>query len=369
MTKKDGPRLLLGARKGVFVFTRRKQGWKLAAHAESGNPIPYVFHDARTNSTWCSIDHGHWGQKLARSRDHGATFEPVEAPKYAPDAEIKPGKPAVLRYLWCLAPGHADEPETLYVGTEPGGLFATHDDGASFQIVEGLWNHPSRQEQWMGGGRDEPGIHSVLVDPRDARRMLVAISTAGVFETRDRGATWTPRNVGLEAPYLPDPHPEVGHDAHLIQWCAKKPDVVWQQNHSGIFRSTDGAMKWKAVHEKERQSKRRLAFFGFPIAADAEDPKTAWIVPADADQRRQAIDGTLRVMRTEDGGKSWIDLRRGLPAERAYDIVYRHALDVRGDELAFGSTTGNVYWSENRGDAWHELGHNFPPVYCVRFAE
>jgi len=368
MKKNSGPRILLGTRKGVFVFTRKKKGWKLTAHGQEGNPIPYVVHDERTDSMWCSIDHGHWGQKLARSRDGGATFESVVEPKYAPDAEIKPGKPATLRYLWVLAPGHASEPDTFFVGTEPGGLFVTRDDGASFEIVEGLWNHPSRHEQWFGGGRDEPGVHSILVDPRDARRMLVAISTAGTFETTDAGQTWTPRNVGLTSPYLPPPTPEVGHDVHAIHWCLKKPDVVWQQNHCGIFRSTDGAKSWKTIHEKEKKGRRRLAYFGFPIAADPEDPKVAWIVPADADVKRQAIDGALRVMRTEDGGKSWIDLRRGLPDERAYDVVLRHALDQRGDDLAFGSTTGNVYWSDDRGDSWKELGHNFPPVYSVRFA-
>jgi hypothetical protein len=368
MTKKDGPRLLVGTRKGVFTFTKKKKGWKLAHHGQVGEPIPYVFHDARTDSTWCSIDHGHWGQKLARSRDGGLTYEAVAEPKYPVDAEIKPGKPAVLRYLWVLAPGHASEPDTLYIGTEPGGLFVSRDDGATFEIVEGLWNHPSRMEKWMGGGRDEPGVHSVLVDARDARRIVVAISTAGVFESKDKGASWTPRNVGLVAGYAPDTSPEVGHDAHFVEWCDAKPDVVWQQNHWGIYRSTDGTHTWKAVHEAEKKGRRRLAYFGFPIAADALDPKTAWIVPAEADQKRQAIDGALRVMRTEDGGKSWIDLRRGLPDENAHDVVYRHALDVQDDDVAFGSTTGNVYVSDDRGDSWRELGHNFPPVYCVRFA-
>ncbi len=363
MAKKHGPRLLLGTRKGVFTFTRKKKGWKLRHHAHPGNPIPYAFGDARTGSTWCSIDHGHWGQKLSRSRDGGETFEPVDEPKYPADAETKPGKAAVLRYLWCLAPGHASEPGTLYVGTEPGALFVTRDDGASFELVSGLWNHPSRHD-WMGGGRDDPGIHSILVDPRDRSRVLVAISSAGVFETRDGGASWKPRNEGLENTYLPDPRAEIGHDPHFVQWCARKPDVVWQQNHCGIWRSTDGALTWKPIHQKTGKAK-----FGFPIAADPEDAKTAWIVPAHSDQQRMAVGGALVVMRTEDGGRSWKELGKGLPNENAHDIVYRHALDLRGDDLAFGSTTGNVYWSENRGDSWHVLGQNFPPVYSVRFAE
>jgi photosystem II stability/assembly factor-like uncharacterized protein len=145
--------------------------------------------------------------------------------------------------------------------------------------------------------------------------------------------------------------------------CAKKPDVMWQQNHCGIFRTTDGAKTWKAVHQKGGP-----AFFGFPIAVDAGDPKCAWILPAQSDECRTTIDGSLFAMRTEDGGKSWKKLAKGLPQENAWDVVYRHALDVRGDELAFGSTTGNVYASDDRGNSWQSIGQNFPPVYSVRFA-
>lgn len=86
-----------------------------------------------------------------------------------------------------LAPSAADQPGTVYIGTEPGRLF--RGDGEGFQLVEGLWNHPSRP-QWFGGGRDNPGIHSVLIDPRDSRHIYIGISCAGVFETTDGGETW-----------------------------------------------------------------------------------------------------------------------------------------------------------------------------------
>ena len=81
-----------------------------------------------------------------------------------------------------------------------------------------------------------------------------------------------------------------------------------------------------------------------------------------------AIDGGLFVARTADGGESWQQLREGLPQENAYDVVYRHALANRGGTLAFGSTTGNLYVSENRGDSWRSAASNLPPIYSVRFA-
>ncbi len=109
--------------------------------------------------------------------------------------------------------------------------------------------------------------------------------------------------------------------------------------------------------------------YGFPVAAHPTDGDTAWFVPADKDERRVPIDGKVVVARTRDGGKSFDVLRNGLPQEHAYDITFRHALDVddSGERLAFGSTTGSVWLSEDQGDRWQCLSSNLPPVYCVRF--
>ncbi len=358
-----GEILLLGTRKGLLLLRRVNGGWTTYRRAHLGNPVAYAMHDRRTGVLWASLDHGHWGQKLTRSDDLGETWREVPAPKYPQGAEIKDGKPATLRYLWVLAPGGRDQPGRFYLGTEPGGLFRSDDGGETFQLVEGLWNHPTRKERWFGGGRDEPGIHSILVDPRDHRRVLVGISCAGVFETVDDGETWVPRNCGLRADFLPEPDAEVGQDPHFVHACGGHPDVLWQQNHCGIFRSTDGARAWQAISQPGD-----TAHFGFAVAADERDPQTAWVVPAVADEQRRAVEDALCVCRTEDGGQSWTPLRNGLPQQDCYDITYRHALDIHGDTLAFGTTTGNVFVSEDRGDTWTCLGNHFPPVYSVRFA-
>lgn len=355
--------LLLGTRKGLLLFRRESAGWKPFRRAHLGNPIAYAMRDRRTGTLWCSIDHGHWGQKLNRSDDLGETWREVPAPRYPEGAEIKEGKPATLRYVWVMAAGGTDQPQRFYLGTEPGGLFRSDDGGETFELVAGLWNHPTRPEKWFGGGRDEPGIHSILVDPRDSRRLQVGISCAGVFESPNDGEIWFPKNRGLTADFLPDPDVEVGHDPHFVAACPADPEVLWQQNHCGIFRSTDGGGQWHKISDPAAP-----AHFGFAIAADAQDPLTAWVVPADSDGIRTAVDGKLCVCRTEDGGKSWTAFRQGLPQEDAYDITFRHALDVSGDTVAFGTTTGNVFVSEDRGETWTCLGNHLPPVYSVRFA-
>lgn len=220
---------------------------------------------------------------------------------------------------------------------------------------------------WFGTPASEgefaPGIHSIDVDPRDPQRIRVAISTAGVLESRDGGKSWQGRNVGMTNDYLPDPNAEWGHDAHFIQCCPGDPEHVWQQNHCGVFYSGDGSASWKKVSQPEQG-----VHFGFPIAADDQDGRTAWVVPGISDQQRMAIGGGLFVARTTDGGESWTQLRKGLPQDNAYDVVYRHALAVSGDMVAFGSTTGNLYLSEDRGDSWMVIANNLPPVYSVRFA-
>jgi photosystem II stability/assembly factor-like uncharacterized protein len=145
--------------------------------------------------------------------------------------------------------------------------------------------------------------------------------------------------------------------------CPSSPDRLWQQNHCGIWRSDDGARTWVEVSEPEGPAR-----FGFPVAVHEKNPDTAWVVPAASDEKRVAIGGALVVCRTTDGGKTWEQKRRGLPQEGCYDVVYRHALDIAGDRLAFGSTTGNAYLTEDGGESWACIGNNLPPVYSVRFA-
>ncbi|MCK6439864.1 MAG: glycosyl hydrolase, partial [Planctomycetes bacterium] len=358
--------------------------WSLLRQAHAGAPVSYAMVDSRNGALWACLDHGHWGQKLQRSTDMGETWKETERPKY-PDGEMQgapihelfgadfqlseAGKakraPAVLSYMWCMAEGGKDKPKRLYIGTEPGGLFVSNDGGESWELVRGLWDHPSRLTDWTGGGRDFPAIHSIIVDPRDSKHVFVAISSAGVFETTDDGKTWTPRNKGMASIGTPDEQqPVAGHDPHCVVASPSNPDTLWQQNHGGIFRSTDGAKTWTRVSQEKGPAR-----FGFPITADEKNPDVAWVVPAEADMNRAAIKGALLVCRTDDGGKTWKELRKGLPQQQCYDIVFRHALDISGDRLAFASTTGNLYISEDRGESWQCAGNNFPPVYSVRFAK
>jgi hypothetical protein len=368
-------RLLLATRKGLFTATRTGGRWAITGSAFVGQNVPIALHDPRDGAVYAALDHGHFGGKMQRSRDGGVTWEEIAVPTYPPMPEgyEEPphpmGFPKVqwkLHRIWALEAGNADQPGLLWCGTIPGGLFRSADSGASWELVRPLWDNPKRR-YWTGGGADFPGIHSVCVDPRDGRHVQVGVSCGGVWETTDGGATWECRASGMWAAYLP---PELkfepnAQDVHRVVQCPARPDCLWAQHHNGVFRSTDGSASWQEVKDVAP------SVFGFAVAVHPEDPDTAWFVPAVKDEMRVPVDGRVVVARTRDGGRSFDVLRRGLPQEHAYDIVYRHCLDIgaSGDDLAFGSTTGSVWTSADQGDSWQCLAEHLPPVYGVRFVK
>lgn len=357
-------RFHVATRKGLFEFARRPGGWEIADVHFLGDPVSAVL-GLPDGTLYAALDLGHFGAKLWRRFPSGEWAE-IAVPAFPPkpaDAEGDP-HPWSLGRIWALEAGGAAG--RLWAGTMPGGLFRSDDGGNSWSLNEALWLMPERR-QWMGvAGGEQPGINSVLVDPRDPARLCLGVSTAGVWATGDAGRSWHIINRGMYNEYMPperrgDP---IAQDVHRLAHCAAHPDIVWCQHHNGVFRSEDGGANW---HELEaiRPSK-----FGFTVAAHPRDPGTAWFVPAIKDERRVPVDAQVVVARTTDGGRSFEVLRRGLPQRHAYDLVWRHALavDETGERLAFGSTSGGLWVSEDAGASWTMSEARLPPVAAVRFA-
>jgi hypothetical protein len=368
-------KLLLGTAKGLIVFHKIKQEWLVKETHFTGFPVSMVYVDFRTNTWWAGLPHRHWGQKLYRSHNEGSTWHQITTPRYPSHLPLKNGKSASLRLIWCMAQAGDDKPHELWLGTEPGGLFHSKDNGDTWQLVESLWRHRIDSNLWFGAGKDEPFMHSIVVDPRNSAHVYVAISCAGVYETFDGGQTWQPRNTGLKATYLPNPDAEVGHDPHLLlatlETQLKAPSVfefhklvLWQQNHCGIFKSEDEAKTWQDVTDKNG-----IANYGFALAIDPKNTQRAWVIPAESDEMRIPHNLALCVCRTDDGGASWQQLRKGLPQNHCFDIVFRHAFAYFEGQLAFGTTTGNLYFSDDLGNSWHCLSTHLPRIDSVLFVK
>jgi len=367
----------VSTRKGLFTLRRHGTGacpWRIGEASFLGDNVMLVGHDPRDGALLTALHHGHFGDKLHASADGGSEWAERPAPAFPPKPEgaadvMCPMRnvpiPWNVEQIWALAPGGPDQPGRWWCGTIPGALFRSDDGGKSWALNEPLWSVPERS-QWFGGGYDWPGIHSISVDPRDSRHVTLGVSCGGVWETRDDGASWRCCADGMFAEYMP---PEQRHnpaiqDPHLVARCAAQPDVLWAQHHNGIFRTIDDCRTWKAV------SNAAVSGFGFAVAVHPRDGETAWFVPAIKDEKRIPVDGRFVVTRTRDGGRTFETLRRGLPPEHAYHLVFRHALDVdaSGTLLAMGSTTGGVWVSEDAGDTWLEVSQHLPPVHAVRIA-
>src|SRR5471030_612632 len=269
-------RAYIGTRKGLFEIYRTHEAWHIDRQHFLGDPVSMVLSDRRDGTLYAALNLGHFGAKLHR-RDAGSdSWVEVAAPAF-------PTKPAdsadpvewTVKQIWSLAAGGPDQPGVLWAGTLPGGLFRSNDRGASWKLVEGLWNVPERA-QWMGGGYDVPGIHSICVDPRDSRALLVGVSCGGAWLSGDGGVSWSLRAKGMNASYMP---PEMSdeqavQDPHRIVRCAAEPDKLWCQHHNGIWRSVDNGVLWTEV------TSAPLSNFGFAVAVHPGDGETAWFVPA-----------------------------------------------------------------------------------------
>ncbi len=362
-------RCLVSTRKGLFVYGA--DGRCLGRHF-LGDNVSLTLADRRSGRWYAALDHGHFGVKLHRSDDQGATWTEIAAPKYPqrePDASAEKdwrGEtiPWDLKRIWALEPGAVRQPGRLWCGTVPGGLFVSDDHGDSWRLIESLWNHPTRPK-WGGAGFDWAGLHSICVDPRDPRTVRIAVSTGGLWFTTDDGATWTNPARGLFSDYMPFEQREdpISQDVHHLVQCQAQPDRLWIQHHNGVFRSIDGGLTWTHCANATPSG------FGFAVAVHPQRGDTAWFVPAIKDEKRMPAAGQVVVSRTSDGGGSWQVLRDGLPQHDAYDLTYRHGLDVTpdGNGLVFGSTTGSLWFSADGGDHWALANAHLPPIYAVRW--
>jgi photosystem II stability/assembly factor-like uncharacterized protein len=358
--------LQVATRKGLFLVEPGRHGWHPGRPHFPGEPVTQVLADPYDGTWYAALRLGHFGVKLKRSTDRGASWTEIATPAFPPKPAEGPWKddatPWSLDMVWSLEAGAGE----LWAGGLPAGLFVSRDRGDSWQLVESLWDRPERKE-WFGGGYDHAGIHSIVVDPREPRHVTVAISCGGIWQTFDGGASWANTSEGLDAgAYMPPERRFDGNiqDVHRIVSCGAQPDVLWAQHHGGIYRTEDGGKSWKPLPTPAPSA------FGFAVAAHPSDPLRAWFVPAHSDAQRMPVDGKLVVNETRDGGSTFQSLGYGLPPVDAYHLVYRHGLAVSADGaiVAMGSTTGGLWISDDDGAHWHCISRDLPPIAMVRFA-
>ena len=367
--------LLVATRKGAFLL--RSDAGRKAFRIEGPHFLGHVVHhvvlDPRDRRTMLmAIKTGHLGPTVMRSRDRGRSWTEAGHPPQFPKAADGAAARSVEHVFW-LTPGHASEPGVWYAGTSPQGLFRSEDGGVTWQGVAGFNEHPM-YFTWTGSGQDGtpdgPAAHSILVDPRDPRRLFMGLSGGGSFLSEDRGASWRPLNQNVRCDFFPDPYPEFGQDPHEMVLHPLQPDRLYQQNHCGIYRLDLPDERWVRIGEN---MPKRVGDIGFSIVLHPRDPDTAWVFPMDGSSvwPRVSPGGKPAVYVTRNAGRSWQRQDSGLPRAQAWFTVKRQAfsgdmLDPVG--LYFGTTSGELWASRDGGARWSCVARHLPEIYAVEAA-
>ena len=375
-------RILVGTKKGAFIYTsdESRTEWTVSQPIMPGWAIGHMAADTRHNPPriYAGVSHWAWGPSVARSDDGGETWE-----QRSPGLAFAADSGLTVQSIWNVRPGLDSQPGVVYAGTQPAGLFRSQDWGETWAGVDTLNNHEYRVVWSMSGGGDSC-LHSIAIDPRDAKHMFLSISAGGSYETVDGGATWnlcshramptTPaakkftedieKLFPSELP--PNVDPAAADETHKLHLDPKNPDRIWAQTHIGVFRSDERAKNWQDVTEG------LPSFHGFPLAITKHDPDAVFVVPLvfEADNFR-VCGGQFTVYRTRDAGKTWQALTDGLPGPNDYQSVYREGLDTDGltpEGVYVGTSNGEVFASADGGDHWQRLPGTLPPIVSVTAA-
>ncbi|MGR3761317.1 WD40/YVTN/BNR-like repeat-containing protein [Roseobacteraceae bacterium NS-SX3] len=381
----NGITILAGTTKGAFLIggSAGRSGWSVRGPFCDGWPINHLASDPETGMIWAGGGSDWNGAGVWRSPDHGETWEPVRLTRgmiddwAANDPELAKMMNWTLEDLpfgeefsqvWSLSYAHG----TLYAGTKPAGLLQSRNRGETWERVNGLTDHPS-------AGSWDPGaaglvLHSIVPHPDDPAKLWAGISAAGVFATEDGGATWERRNrlsnaeacAGHSHPAGPKDG-ETGHCVHNIRRAPGTADLLYQQNHHGVWRSGDGGRSWDDI------TPGLPSTFGFPIHIHPRDAQTIWTLPLNGDSSgRYPPDAAAAVWRSRDGGTSWHDQREGLPQESCFFTVLRQAMagDTRDPAgIYFGTNSGSVFASRDEGESWQEIARHLPTILAVEVME
>jgi len=349
--------LLVGTKKGLFRLEGNGGGFEITARAFAGQSVEYAMRDPRTGRYLASVTSWFYGPRIWVTDDPTGEWEQAEG------TTLPEGEEQALERLWVIVPGEADG--VLYAGGDPGPLFESRDGGLTWSLNRGLWDHPTRPDWSPGNGG--LCLHTIAPWHGDPSRLLVAISSVGVWLSDDGGETWRHSNTGIEPDYLPEEargNP-IQHCVHDVRRSPAKPERLFMQFHGGVYRSDDAGENWIDVGDGLPSD------FGFPIVVDPSDPDSAYVIPLIGAEDRTPPEGAVRVWETRDAGATWTPRGDGLPAQ-SYLTILREAFDNAGEgermELYFGATSGEVFGSADAGASWRQVADHLPPVYSVRTA-
>ncbi len=257
-----------------------------------------------------------------------------------------------------------DDPRSLYIGTERGGIFHSDGDGSGWMtrnnglVVKdvlalaadysdpdsmfagtgggGVYRSANRGDSWFPVNSGLPDLTIPdLTFAFDGGRLFAATASSGIYYTDNRGTSWSPANTGLTE-----------FSVRAIAQAASSPLTWYAATDDGVFRSTDGGMTWT----------RRASGLTTLIVTDL------LVHPTDSDRVYAGTAGG-GVFKTTDGGSSWNESNLGMGSVYIEELVFDPATTAN----IWAATRSGIFGSFSAGLIWVPLssGLTDPEAYSI----
>lgn len=334
--------LLVATLTGALRLERAAPGqpWTLTGRMLGDFQISALLHEPRSGRLFAGT-HGNKG--FWASDDDGRTWR-----------QLKNG--LTSDHVYTIAVQYRGDRTVLFVGTEPAMLFRSDDLGESFTELPAMKDVPDTDKWRFPPPPHIAHVKQVCFHPTKPETYFVCIEQGALLKTIDDGKSW----VELHGYEQPDMDIKFRHDAHRVVQPLDRPSDVYFCAGEGLYVSHDEGATWL-------QLQSRFDRIGYPDALflDPRDQRTLYMggageAPEEWRNTRNALAG---VIRTRDGGRTWDELKNGLPAPVRGNIeavAHHHA----GDYLAIvaGTATGEVYLSDDAGESWSCIASGLPPI-------
>lgn len=326
-------RLFVGTVDGVAVLEREGTRWRVAAPVLPGKHISALLYESSRGGLFAGVHRG----GLYFSADGGQSWESRM-------------QGLTVEHVYSLSWDGA----RLYAGTEPAHLFRSADYGQSWQELPALRGVPGIDTWMFPAPPRDAHLKCLAIDPRGPARMYAGIEQGALLLTTDGGQSWR------ELDSYARPDDEVYKDVHLAMLRPSNPDEIFMTAGMGLYHSPDRGQNW------EHLSNRR-ARVGYPdqFQFSPADDRVLFMAGAALNPGtwRQSHRADSTVMRSADGGRTWVEAGRGLPEHMAANIeAMAVAGSAAGFELFLGTTDGDVYVSDNGADSWSRIATGLAPV-------
>ena len=164
---------------------------------------------------------------------------------------------------------------------------------------ESLTNHPTRAN-WFPAPAGLM-VHSIGFDASKPSRLIVGVSAAGarVPLGRRRRVVDARRTPACARTFCQTNFRRYGQCVHHMEMHPQRPDVLYQQNHCGVYRSDDGGDSWNDI---SNGLPSRFGFRSSPCRTMAIPSSSS---PEESDQARMTADATIRYLPQSQRGRSW----------------------------------------------------------------